>query len=122
MKIELFYFVPTGWLARSISALNHPMKTMMLWWGRSDWECLCKINSQNIVNLFCRRFKEELGYKYVYGWPIYEQDGSQKIMYYMVHATDHDEAPKLMERAYKKVTNRDESQVQIDWISSVQDD
>lgn len=122
MKIELFYFVPTGWLARSISALNHPVKTMMLWWGRSDWECLYNINSQNIVDLFCRRFKEELGYKYVYGWPIYEQYGSQKIMYYMVHSTDHDEAPKLMERAYKKVTNRDESQMQIDWISSVQHD
>ena len=122
MKIELFYFVPTGWLARSISALNHPEETMMLWWGRSDWESLCRTNSQNIVDLFCRRFKEELSYRYVYGWPIYEQSGSNKIMYYMVHATDHDEAPKLMERAYKKITNRDESQTQIDWIPPVQHD
>ena len=38
-KIELFYFVTTGWLQRSLSALrNHQIARR--WWGRDDWATL----------------------------------------------------------------------------------
>ncbi len=35
-------------------------------------------------------------------WPIYERHGGGRVMYYMIHATDHPEAPNLMNRAYHK--------------------
>ena len=48
------------------------------------------------------RFKRDLGYKSVKAWPIYERENGGAIMYYMIHATDHPEAPKFMARAYKR--------------------
>ncbi len=107
-KIEIFYFVPTGWLARSIAALKEPASTMSGWWGNADWASLEGMSNQDIVEKFRWRFLDELGYTHAHGWPIYERQGSQKIMYYMVHATDHDEAPNLMSRAYKTATRRAE--------------
>ena len=53
------------------------------------------------VEAFVSRFRDELGYRHVMPWPILERDGSgAPVMYYMIHATDHPEAPKLMSRAY----------------------
>ena len=112
-KIEIFYFVPTGWLARSISALNSPETTMNRWWGRNDWKRLQSMRNHDIVDLFCQRFIWELGYASAFGWPIYEREDSQHVMYYMVHATDHDEAPNLMARAYRTATNRSEPREQF---------
>ena len=114
-KIEIFYFVPTGWLARSISGLNNRDSTMNRWWGRKDWESLRSMRNHDIVELFRERFISELGYSSAFGWPIYEQGGSQRVMYHMVHATDHDEAPNLMARAYRTATNRIEPQEQFEF-------
>ena len=114
-KIEIFYFVPTGWLARSISGLRDPESAMALWWGRRDWKRLQGMHNHDIVELFCQRFIWELGYASAFGWPIYERGDSQHIMYYMVHATDHDEAPNLMARAYRTATNRIEPREQFEF-------
>ena len=114
MKIEIFYFVPTGWLARSIEALSDPEPTMMRWWDRKDWEELRQMNNHDIAQQFCQRFKRELSYEYAHPWPIFEHQDSQRIMYYMVHATDHYHAPELMNRAYRCATNRDEPSEQFD--------
>ena len=35
-------------------------------------------------------------------------------MFYMIHATDHEEAPKLMWRAYRSVTNAPEPLSQLE--------
>ena len=105
-KIEIFYFVPTGWLARSMSGLNCPEQRMLRWWGADDWARLQGISGSNVAEAFRRRFINDLGYTYAYSWPIYEQLDSKRIMYYMIHATDHDEAPKLMLRAYNNATRR----------------
>jgi three-Cys-motif partner protein len=51
MKIELFYFVPTGWLKRSIAALKDK-STMTTWWGNDDWDQLQKISGQACANPF----------------------------------------------------------------------
>jgi hypothetical protein len=52
-----------------------------------------------------KRFKEELGYKYVIPFPIREKDdGGGSIMYYMIHVTDHPAVPSLMRRAYEQAT------------------
>jgi len=47
-------------------------------------------------------------------WPIYRQEGSKLIVYFMIHATDHSEAPKLMGRSYNNtVQTRGEPQMVI---------
>ena len=106
MKIEIFYFVPTGWLARSISGLNCPEVRMARWWGNKDWHFLQRMSKHSIADQFRQRFLKELNYEYVYIWPIYEEEGSKRVMYHMIHATDHKAAPKLMQRAYRVATKR----------------
>jgi hypothetical protein len=61
----------------------------------------------------------ELGYASVTPWPIYERKGGNRIMYYMIHATDHPEAPKLMRRAYVRAVDPLEpiKQMQLAWDS-----
>jgi len=105
MKIEQFYFVPTGWLQRSLSALENK-SIVKDWWGRDDWDKLKDLVGQSCANSFCERFRNELGYRYAHAWPIYERKEGRRVMYYMVHATDHEEAPKLMARAYRGVTGQ----------------
>ena len=100
-KIELFYFFGSSWFDRAISGLNERRKAEA-WWGREDLdEFLRKSNSER-PRLLAERFKNELGYATALAWPIYGQ--SRRVMYHMIHATDHPEAHKLMNRAYRKVT------------------
>ena len=112
-KIEIFYFVPTGWLARSISGLKSPESRMSRWWGKDGWQDLRGMSKTQVVETVRQRFVEEFGYKHAHGWPIYDRQDSQKIMYHMVHASDHDEAPNLMSRAYKTPTRRAEPREQF---------
>lgn len=113
-KIELFYFLPNSWLDRSIAALRNT-NTLKDWWGRDDWQELRRMKSFKRVECFTKRFKEELGYRSVKPWPIFErQDGGGALMYHMIHATDHPEAPSLMSRAYKKAVLPKESQEQLE--------
>lgn len=106
-KIEQFYFLAVGWLARSIAALKDDAK-LRAWWGRDDID-LVRSTTKPIeqARLFSQRFVGELGYASALAWPIYERtdSGLGKVMYFMIHATDHPEAPKLMNRAYKAATS-----------------
>ena len=98
-KIELFYFLAVRWLRRALTAVQQ--ETLLeKWWGRADWPRLKNLSSNQIKEELVARFKIELGYKYVVPWPIYQQSQSRLIVYFMIHATDHPEAPKLMARAY----------------------
>lgn len=106
-KIELFYFLATGWLDRSMKGLKNK-SILEKWWGRSDYDQLRGMNSFDRMNLFCKRIKEELGYKHAYGWPIYSRERKGRVMYHMIHATDHDEAPKIMNRAYRNALKQRE--------------
>ncbi|MCE8007135.1 hypothetical protein [Aestuariivita sp.] len=49
------------------------------------------------------RFQNELGYKFVKPFPIYQTLDGKKRSFYLIHASDHPDAPKLMMRAYLKV-------------------
>ena len=100
-KIELFYFLAVSWLPRALSAVKNS-RLLKSWWGRSDWAQLKAWPTDQIRDTLIGRFKSELGYKYALPYPIFEAVGSANIVYYMIHATDHDEAPKLMTRAYNK--------------------
>jgi three-Cys-motif partner protein len=108
-KIELFYFLGTGWLDRSIRASSTNEDKVQRWWGRADFRELQGMNSHLRALLFCRRMKEELGYKHANPWPIYSKETGGRVMYHMIHATDHDEAPKIMNRAYRNALNDRES-------------
>jgi len=65
MKIEIFYFVPTGWLKRAFAA-TQKKSIIRDWWGREDWVQLKKISSHACAESFCERFREELNYKHAY--------------------------------------------------------
>jgi hypothetical protein len=86
----------------ALRALTAIEKTEVLhnWWGRADWATLKQLTPDQIKDEMVNRFKSELGYKSALPWAIYKQAGSRVLVYYMIHATDHPEAPKLMARAY----------------------
>jgi three-Cys-motif partner protein len=98
-KVELFYFLAVRWLKRAVKAV-HKATILHDWWGRDDWSMLKNASPEEIKCEFVKRFKTELGYKSALAWPIYKQLGSKLVVYFMIHATDHAEAPKLMARAY----------------------
>jgi three-Cys-motif partner protein len=111
-KVELFYFLAVGWLGRALAAVQN--KTILRnWWGRDDWDQLLPINEQQRAEIFAERFKKELGYKSVKPWPIFERQGGGRIMYYMIHATDHLVAPSLMARAYDRAVQPKEDEEQL---------
>jgi three-Cys-motif partner protein len=103
-KIEIFYFLPIAWLDRAFSATSkeETLTSIESWWGRNDWRQLQHMKDRDRAKLFTQRFLD-LGYADVKPWPIYGKEGSSRIMYYMIHATDHPEAPVLMRRAYERV-------------------
>lgn len=113
LKIELFYFLAHGWIKRAISGLKKNARQLERWWGKNDWPDLAGMRPQSIMERFVSRFREELGYKYATPWPIYERQGGGAIMYYMIHATDHPEAPHLMSRAYEKAIRPKETPEQL---------
>lgn len=101
-KIELFYFFANGWLGRALHATKTEagLQCIAEWWGRDDWEQLFTMQTGERFDAMVTRFKKELGYKSVKAWPIFQRSDGGVIMYYMIHATDHPDAPKLMQRAY----------------------
>ncbi len=101
-KIELFYFLGVGWIHRALSGVRGEGPQVKKWFGKSDWKSLRSLSVEKIRDLFLDRFKTELGYKSVAAYPIFERKGSDHIMYYMIHASDHPEAPSLMVRAYNQ--------------------
>lgn len=111
-KIELFYFLAIRWLHRALSGIKNE-RGLKRWWGRDDWRVLPELSQDQIRDLLVARFKDELGYKSAKPWPIFHRRGSDVIMYYMIHATDHPEAPKLMSRAYRKIVSPRESPEQL---------
>ncbi len=111
-KIELFYFLANGWMDRSLAAIRNPDRPRK-WWGKDDWEKLRGIKSIDRVQLFVDRFKDELGYKHVLPWPIYERRHGRNVMFYMIHATDHPEAPSLMDRAYHRAVGGEKGFEQV---------
>lgn len=122
MKIELFYFLPSGWLDRSLAGIQDE-SLVEAWWGNSDWSMLREVKGRDRAELFCDRFRNELGYKHAFAWPIYERNDGGRIMYDMIHATDHTTAPNLMSRAYKKAVTEKEplDQLQLEfgqWLNS----
>lgn len=60
------------------------------------------MSDRNRAEVVCERFRRELGYRRALAWPIYSKAEGGRIHDHMIHASDHEEAPKLMYRAYHK--------------------
>jgi three-Cys-motif partner protein len=111
-KIELFYFFATGWFNRALSATKDRDR-LRAWWGKDDWECLQNLTSDARISLIAERFRSELGYATVKAWPIRSKVDGGRVMYHMIHATDHPDAPGLMRRAYEKVVVSSDASIQL---------
>jgi three-Cys-motif partner protein len=105
-KIELFYFLANWWLDRAISGTTKNREQIRRWWGGDGWEAFMALGRGDRPPAFAGRFRGELGYAFVNPFPIYDAQEGGRAMYYMIHAADHEEAPKFMSRAYAAVVNR----------------
>lgn len=105
MKVEQFYFLANDWLPRAFAGIStlEGEERVAAWVGQPDWRPVAQLRPFERAELFVHKFKDELGYRWVVPWPIYERStGIGKIMYWMIHASDHPEAPKQMARAYSQ--------------------
>jgi three-Cys-motif partner protein len=101
-KIELFYFFGSGWVKRALAGVKKNHHVVESWWGRSDFRNLGDKTPDEITEILLARFQSELNYKHVIQYPIYKRQGNHIVMYKMLHATDHNDAPELMNRAYRQ--------------------
>lgn len=104
-KIELLYFLGVGWLLRSLSTSSTPERLGEIdkWWGGEGWRELIGSSQVTLLRQMCDRFSDELGYQYVTPWPVFKDEKGTRKMFYLIHASDHEEAPRLMKRAYARV-------------------
>ncbi len=117
-KIELFYFLANKWLPKSIAALTRNPSTAADWWGRDDWKALRSLSGLERAAAFAKRFKEDLGYASAKAWPINERRaGGGSVMYFMIHATDHRDAPILMRRAFEKAVDPTKPAEQLKFLT-----
>ncbi len=107
-KIEIFYFFPSGWIDRSLAAIRNDetRQKVSRWWGNDDWPSLQGVNSLERAEIVRARFEQELKYSKATIFPIHNQARGGRVMYHMIHASDHPEALSLMIRAYRKVAGR----------------
>jgi three-Cys-motif partner protein len=99
-KVELLYFLGVGWLHRAFSGIRK-YDRMKKWWGDDSWKDLLAKRAWDIAEIVRRRFETELNYRYAAAYPIFDRAKGNRIMYYMIHASDHEEAPALMVRAHR---------------------
>ena len=117
-KIELFYFLANAWLDRAIAASTSfgGQAEIDEWWGGDGWKVLLGAHHTARANLVAERFRTELGYRFAQPYEIYAREEGTRVMYYMIHATDHPAAPNLMARAYTSAV-RPPAPEQLDLVS-----
>src|ERR1043166_474010 len=72
-KIELFYFLAQSWIDRSVKAKRKNKDAeMRRWWGGDGWKKFFQLKREDRRAPFCQRFINELGYKYAFGFAIYD--------------------------------------------------
>jgi three-Cys-motif partner protein len=98
-KIELFYFLACAWFDRAISRTKNREK-LNCWWGTDGWKTLREKSNIDRAKAICDRRVIELGDKHAQPFAILGKGSTGRVMYYMIHATDHPIAPTLMVQAY----------------------
>lgn len=94
------------------------MDRLARWWGHDDWPKLRYMSRDTRRDAMIERLKSDLGYKYVMPWQIFKRKTGGVVMYYMIHATDHPEAPVQMSRAYRNTVLPLEPVEQLDFSFS----
>lgn len=103
-KIEIFYFLAQGWIDRTIRSWKNDIEERCIrWWGKDDVLEFLKLSSHERGIHLAERFKNELGYKFCYPFPIQKEGEKGAIMFWMIHASDHERAPSLMHSAYRHI-------------------
>lgn len=104
-KIELLYFMGVSWLHRSLrsSSTEKRLAEIDRWWGGAGWRDILNQSQNDIMEAMAQRFHLELGYEFVRSYPIFQREKGEKKAFYLIHASDHPDAGKLMTRAFKKV-------------------
>ncbi len=103
-KIEIFCFLAQGWIDRAIKSWKNDVEQRCLtWWGKEGVEGFLRLSSHERGVLMADRFKSELGYKYAIPFPIQKYGESGRVMFWMIHASDHERAPVLMMQAYRHI-------------------
>ncbi|WP_322895087.1 MULTISPECIES: three-Cys-motif partner protein TcmP [unclassified Yoonia] len=104
-KIEMMYFLGVSWLHRSLKSSSTPARIAEInqWWGGDDWGDQLHLSQVDFAKMFAGRFAEELGYRFVNYYPVYQDKAASRKSFYLIHASDHPEAPKLMGRSYVRV-------------------
>lgn len=102
-KIELFYFLAESWIDRAIGGRRRKGGDRIeKWWGREDWRSVEKMHPITRMTTMRDRFRSELGYAYAREWAIRDKRVQGRVMYYMIHASDHPDAGRLMRAAYRR--------------------
>lgn len=114
-KIELFYFLANAWFDRAVAASKtlRGKQRIFRWWGRQDWTKLRALSPLRRANALAERFRNELGYAHSHPWPIYQKADGGRVMYYMIHASDHPDAAELMSRAYMNAVRPEDARSQL---------
>ena len=71
--------------------------------GIREWRDLNGLTQRGLADAVSEQFRDELGYDYVNWWPVYLRPDEPKKAFVLVHASDHEDAWKLMRRAFEKV-------------------
>ena len=102
-KVEMLYFVGTGWMMRTMKSARKPERFARLdaWWGDGSWREHLSGSQDIFAHTMAARFADELGYRNVMAWPIYRGEG-RRLMFHLIHASDHPRAMPLMRDAYKE--------------------
>lgn len=115
LKIELFYFLPIGWLNRAILSTTANHQRIDAWWGRNDWKPLVDMQHTEKAAAFKQRFKD-LGYRHVLPLPIFDRGADGRVMFYMILASDHAAAPRLMWRSYDQAVHSPDGGEQLELL------
>jgi three-Cys-motif partner protein len=106
-KPEIFYFLMASWKDRSLAKrLQCSPEEIAKWWGKDDIQTPKDLTTEQLGAAFTEKFKKELGYKYAYSFPIWDNvnlEKKGKTKFFMIHASDHDAATNLMFSAYNKL-------------------
>jgi three-Cys-motif partner protein len=113
LKVEIFYFLANAWLPRAVANTTKDKAKLDAWWGGRGWADVMKLDSYARGQCVAQRFTDELGYASAVPLPIYDKAGGRRIMYFMIHATDHPAAPYLMKSAYSRAVEPLETQAEI---------
>ena len=101
-KIEIFYFLAEAWLDRAWKSRSDDER-LTSWWGSNDFLKFFQQRNVYRAHELKQRLIDEFQYKYVEPWSIHKQGDRGRTMYYMIHASDHHRATRLMSEAYNEV-------------------